>query len=96
MASGFFDGSDFDNYKLICKSTESYEKYEQKKNTDKLILKISYNNDRLTLALAAVGPLHVSLDAEDGEQECSKIFNEHFFALVDENVTKKPKREKEE
>lgn len=96
LALGYFTGDDFESYKLICKITEFYEKYQDKDGNDKLILKIAYES-QLPLALSPFGPLYLSLTPEDGAEDSAKIFNEKFEIHQDAIETKKhPKKEKEE
>lgn len=95
LAYGYFKGDDFDNFKLICKTTECYEKYKDKENGDKLIMKIALES-QLPLALSPLGPIHLSLTPEDAAEESAKIFDEDFESHQDVIDTKKQKKEKEE
>lgn len=78
LTFGYFDGNEFDNFKLICKTTECYEKIPKKKGSDKLIMKLARKTSNLMMALSTLGPLHVSLTFEDAREECSIVFNEDF------------------
>lgn len=96
IAFGFFTGDDFESYKLFCKTTEFYEKYQNKDGNEKLIFKIAYES-RLPLALSPFEPLYLSLTPEDGARDSAKIFNEKFEEHKDLIEAKKnSKKEKEE
>lgn len=83
LAFGFFEGNNFDDFKLICKKTECYENYSKKRGADKLIMKLSKKTSEMVLALAPFGLLHISLTQEDAKDECSKVFNEEFDSYKD-------------
>lgn len=70
------------NIHLICKAAEKYEQLPQSDN-DKIMMKVAKRTSHLSLALTAMSPLHVSHNVKEGEMECSKIFNEHFYAFQD-------------
>ena len=97
MAFGYFEGNSFDDLTLLCKTSECYEKFEDKKNTDKLIMKISYHSEQLILSLSVLGPEHLSLSTEDGHEECEKVFDSNFYEHKDE-ISKEtsPKRKTKE
>lgn len=89
LAFGFFEGENFDDYKLICKTIECYEHQPKKKGNDKLIMNIARKTSQLMLALSTMGPIHVSLTHDDAREECSKVFNEEFDTHKDAAIDMK-------
>lgn len=89
IAFGYFDGNDFDDYELLCKSVQCYTKLPTKKPSDKLIMKIARKTTKLMLALAFAGPLFVSLNLDDAKKECSMIFDREFYAHKDIEIDTK-------
>lgn len=82
MAYGYFEGDNIDDLKLVCKTTE---RYEQLKRTGKenLVMKVAKRTSYFMLALTLLSPLYISLNTEDGAEECEKIFNDDFHATED-------------
>lgn len=97
IAFGYFRGSNFDDYQLVCKTTKCYEKCFDKKDGDRLILKILYGS-KLVIELAPLSPIHISLNPDDGEEECAKIFDDKFenYKDVEEIVTREHSMKGEE
>lgn len=84
MAFGFFKGDDFDNFQLLCRTTEYYDKLPNKKNSDKIILKILNEDEKMLLELASLAPLYVSLSHENAIKDSESIFHREFWKHVDQ------------
>jgi geranylgeranyl pyrophosphate synthase len=82
LSYGFFEGDTFEDFQLFCKTVERFQQLF-KTRKEKMIMKVAKKTSNLMLALTALGPLHVSLNTEDGEKECSLIFNNAFYAWDD-------------
>lgn len=84
-AFGFFEGENFEDFSLVCKTVEMYEKLPTKSGNEKIILKVARKTSKLLLSLMPLYPVHVSLNVKEGEEECSIIFNDNFYATKEEN-----------
>lgn len=86
LAFGFFTSEDFKTTKLICKTLKCYEKFADKKESDRLLMKVALRTDNFSLALTTMHIVYVSQNPVAGAKECGIVFNEEFMAAEDVEV----------
>jgi len=84
LAFGYFtaEGDEFDEHKLICKTTEKFESLPID-GDERIIMKVAKRTSHMVLALTLAGPLYMSMNEKEGAKECAVIFDQQFQAAND-------------